>query len=188
MSDRGLPDNLAAGFAARQKRPFILIEAEFDSGTVRLWTGIGEKTIDGKVWTGVLPIMSIEPPGETSDTQATGGTIVLSGLDPAILSIALDEAYQGRRVTLYEGLLDADGAVIDSSIDILARGFLDVMDPSLDGATASIAVSMEDRRVVNELASNLLMTPAQLQIDYPEDRGFDFIAPLQDAVIQWGPS
>jgi hypothetical protein len=61
---------------------FYLIDFEFDSGTVRLWTGLGDLVWNSETYTGAGNILSIGDLRESSEVEATGAQFVLSGVSP----------------------------------------------------------------------------------------------------------
>ena len=44
---RIVPAAILSGLANPEVEPFYAVEFQFDSGTLRLWTGYGDRTIDG---------------------------------------------------------------------------------------------------------------------------------------------
>lgn len=93
-------------------QPYYAIEMLFDGsgatgsgdGAVRLWTGFGDKTIDGNVYTGSGNLLNIDGIDEVADLSAKGVTVTLSGISSAIVSAALQEPYQGRIARIYFGV------------------------------------------------------------------------------------
>lgn len=178
---------LAAAFGADPVPIFILAEFEFDSGVIRLSTTTTSVSWDGKTWQGVGGLLAFEFPEETGEVRATGGTIELNGLDPSIIAIADTENYQGRPCALYVGAFDADGVVVVDP-DPAFRGTIDVMEPTDEGGTARIAVAIEGRAAALDRPNERRWTPEDQALRFAGDKGFDFVAGLQDQTIQWGPT
>lgn len=185
MSGRDLTSGFTDEIAAAARRAFVLTDAEFDSGTLRLWTGRGDLVWDANTYTGAGGILEIQVPNEIGDVRAPGSQIVLSGLDPSIIATADAENYQGRRVTIRLGFFDSAGAIVDDP-DILGRGFIDVMEPTDEGATARIAVSIENRLAALERSNDRRWTSEDQKLRYAGDKGFDFVPALQNVEIPWG--
>lgn len=183
---RGLSSAMAAALAANEKTLLALVKAEFDSGDVRLWTGIGDLTFDGEVYTGRGTVMQINLPGETAAVRASGGTIVLTGVDPSVIALADTEHYQGRPISIWIGCKDAAGALI-ADPDPAFVGIMDVIEPERQGATARVVVSIENRSALLDKAIERRLTPEDQHLTYPADKGFDFVAGLAQRVVQWGP-
>jgi hypothetical protein len=60
--------------------------------------------------------------------------------------------------------------------------------PTLDvtGVAASIAINCENRLVEMNVAVDRRYTDEDQQLDYPGDRGFEFVNGIQEAQIYWG--
>ena len=100
---RSIPPQLLTALTQSECSPYYAFEAEFDSGTVRLWTGIGDRTINGETFIGAGHLLSISGLEEASDLSAKGASVTLSGLQAGIMSIALTEPYQSRRARIFLG-------------------------------------------------------------------------------------
>ena len=77
--------------------PYYAVELFFDNGTLRFWTGIGDRTIDSNTYTGTGSLLSVGPSEEVSDLSAKSMSLTLTGLDSSIISLALQEPYQRRQ-------------------------------------------------------------------------------------------
>ena len=140
---------LTNALAADSVEPFFAFKLEFDSGTTRIWTGMGDLDFDTgsgtETFLGGSSLVGIQPNEETADIQATGCTFSLNGIDNASISLALTEDYQGRNATLFLGAFSSGAVVADPYI--LFKGLMDTMDISDNGQTASIQVKAESRLV-----------------------------------------
>lgn len=182
---RGLTSAMTTALSGRKVRPAMLVELEFDSGTDHLWTGYGDLPWDSKTWTGGGDVMSVRPFSESTDIRANGASVVLSGIPSARISIALSEDYQGRTATLYLAVIDDSGAVIADPIQFSGR--MDQMNIEEDGQTATIALSIESQLVDLNKSREFRYTDQDQRIDYPNDKGFEYVAGLQDKAVTWGP-
>lgn len=177
---------LAAAFGADPVPIFALAKFEFDSGTVRLWTGVGDLTYAAELYLGVGGLLSLNLPSEAVEIRATGGSVELAGLDPSILALADTENYQGRRATILVGAKDSAGAIVVDP-DTAYRGTIDTMESTEDGETATIVVALESRAAAFERAIERRYTPEDQALSYAGDKGFDYVAALQNKDIVWGP-
>ncbi len=50
--------------------PYYAIELLFDNGPVRLWTGIGDRTVNSNTYTGTGALLSVGPADEVNDLSA----------------------------------------------------------------------------------------------------------------------
>lgn len=170
---------------AAELSPFFAVEMDFSDGIVRLWTGYGSITIDSNTFLAGGDIIGVSGITETGEIQASGITISLSGLSTSLVASALTTAYQGRDLNLYVGVLDSAGAVIADPIKIFA-GKMDVMTVEDDGAVAEISITAESKLIDLERSRARRYTSEDQKIDYPNDKGLEFIAGLQDKEIVWG--
>lgn len=182
---RDLTVAAAAAIAAGTVRPVLFYAGEFAAGTVRLWTGVGTITWDGQSWTGAGNLLGMSSIQETTQIRAAGLSVSLSGVSSALISLALTDAQQGADGKVWLGFLDATGAVIADPA-LAFQGRLDVPEIVDGGETCSITISYESRLIDLERARERRYTSEDQRIDYPDDRGFDFVPGLQDAVIPWG--
>lgn len=167
-------------------RPFLAVALDYDSGTTRATTlPIGQNvTIDGEVYLGAGELGRISAASEDGETGAKRITVELSGVNPALLSIALQEDYQGRRGTVWYGLLDVDHVVIDDPV-IVFRGRMDTQPIEL-GATATIQVNIESRFADWDRPRGGRLTDEEQKRRHPNDRFLEFVASTVEKDIVWG--
>jgi hypothetical protein len=182
---RTIPAPLIASTTATQLNPFLATSLDFDSGTVRYWTGYGTITINSATYAGLGAFSSISTIEETEDLSARGLTIDLTGVTNDLVAAALTEPYQGRTAAVRFGTLNADtGAVIDS-ITIFS-GRMDTMVISNDGKQANLGISVESKLVDFQRTRESRYTHEEQVRRYSADTGLEYVAGLQDKVIYWG--
>lgn len=182
---RGISAAFEAAARAGTARPFCLIEGLFDSGPLRIWTGVGDISWDGKAWAGRGKTMRVSVPAETAEVRANGAQIELNGLDPALLALIDAEPYQGRRITVWLGFFDLSTGAIISDPDIIGAGIVDVVDTVDEAETATLVASIEALDIDNERARERLLTDEEQKRDYPDDRAFEYVNGLQDKTVIW---
>ena len=182
---RTISPAVLAELSAGLVRPAIFVEAQFTSGWLRFWTGLGEITWGGRTWTGAGTLLGIGTIEETTDVVATGTTITLSGVPTDLVSACINEAQQGLPGQIYLGFLTAAGAVIPDPIPAFG-GRLDV--PTLlDGADrCEIQVTYESRLIDLNRPREWRYTHESQQQISPGDVGFAYVAALQDKNVPWG--
>jgi hypothetical protein len=180
---RGLSPSMLTGIARTDVRPILLFEGQFDGGFVRFWTGFGTISWNGSDWIGAGQLIGISDIEENAEVVATGITVSLSGVDPALVSAVIGEARQNMVGRIWIGLFDA-GAIVSTPY-LAFRGRLDVPQ-ILDGdETCTIAISYEN--VLGDLmrAQEERFTDESQKAVYPDDRGFEFVTRIQDIEIVW---
>lgn len=162
----------------------VLFEGEFASGWVRLWSGVGTLSWDGKSWSGVGTLLGISGIDETNEIRASGLTVSLSGVPSDLLSAALGDARSGKTGRVYLAFFSSGSIVADPILQF--EGRLDV--PAIEDGpeTATISISYESELIDLERARERRYTPEDQAIDFPGDLGFAYVAALQDAQITWG--
>lgn len=204
---RSVSDGFKSVVEDQVVRPFFAIELLFDSNSFRVWSGLGELQANGVIWQGAASLISLTPIEETSEIAATGMTFTMSGLPSSLVSLALQEPYQGRVAKVYFGLASVPVALLTEGGDrIVAEdllpldissgeqseliemfsGHMDVMTITDSGNEAVISVTAESRLIALERPNEIRYTPEDQKRKYPDDRGLDFVADLQDKEIKWG--
>ncbi len=181
---RGVTSNLNTELTSTELEPFYAIDLDFDGGNVLLWTGYGDIAFGGDTYVGGGDFLGISPIAETSEIEAKGVTISLSGISSTLIAAALTEAYQGRSAKVYFGTISSGAVVADPYL--MFSGRMDVMTIDEAGDTSDITVQVESRLIDLDRARNRRYTSEDQKIDYPNDKGLEFIADLQDKEIVWG--
>lgn len=177
---RTVPAGILNALAGEVVEPFYAVDASFSSGAVRVWTGIGDRVINGNTYTGAGALLSISGMDEVADLSAKSITVTLTGLDPAILSLALGEPYQRRKLTVFFGVQS------ESSVVEIFSGQMNTMTIEDSGDVSTISVMVDSKLVELERASNRRYTSESQKSRYPNDTFFDYVAKLQDRQIVWG--
>ena len=100
---RTIPAALLSAITERECQPYFAFEALLDGGAIRIWTGFGDRTIEGETYTGNGALIGMGEINEVIDLTAESVTVTLSGLASGTLSAALAEPYQGRVANIYVG-------------------------------------------------------------------------------------
>lgn len=181
--------NLSASFITEidssQLSPALLVKFEFASGDVRFWTGYGSKTYNSEEYTGIGDVMGVSTVEEVQDIRATSVTFTLSGLNSTVISAALQSQYQGRAVTMWFAVLDSSGALIADPYELFS-GRMDVISFSDNGDVADFAIKCESNAIDIRKSKERRFTPEDQKIDYPSDKGLDYIPKIQDIDVVWG--
>jgi len=168
----------------------LFYEGEFASGTVRIWTGLGSIVWNGETWTGLGTLIGMEAVRETSSVEASGSAVSLSGVDPALVSTAIQDSQQGAKGRVWLAALSIDDAT--GQVSIIADPFkffvgrLDV--PTIqDGAdTCTITITYESLLIDLQRPRRFNYTDESQQILFPGDKGFEYVAGIQDLQITIG--
>jgi len=160
----------------------------------------------GSVYLGAGQLVNISSIEETTEIEAKGATITMSGIPSSFLSLALSEPYQGRPCRIFFGLWLSKGEISTQSNQIITTedllnfqlegdtkyfaeifsGELDQMNISEEGSTSTIAVTAENILIKLERPVVRRFTNEDQKSRFPTDKGLDFVAGLQDKEIFWG--
>lgn len=170
---------------AKVVRPIFLVHMVFDSSELNIWSGVGDLSFDSVTYTGLGDLLSISEIKETSDISATGINVSLSGVKTSLIAIAKDQDYQGRELTVRLGAFNESGSLIADPV-IIFSGFMDTMTIAEAGAYSSITIAVENKLVAFERAKVRRYTAEDQKIEYPADKGFEFVTSIVQKEIFWG--
>ena len=143
--------------------------------------------MDSVEYVGACTLLQIGEIAESAELQANGLTVALSGITEPLISKARDEDYQGRELKVLLGTIDADGDVVADPV-VVFSGFMDTMLMNDGAETAAIQVSVENRLIEFERTRARRYTAEDQKIDYPNDKGLEFVAEMAEKEIVWGRS
>ena len=197
MPKSGVP----SAFGNDSANIFYAIEFAFDSGFVRLWTGYGNISISGETYYGLGKCLSISKIDETSQMSVTGISVSVSGIsgpdggDSDLITDALSEPLQGRKVTCYIGTLDSSRV---ASQYIIFKGIVNTLVINDSGQTSTVMVTCESRLREFSKPRTLRYTDKEQQWLSPQgydrlmnlknaDDTLEDVAALQNKKIDWKP-
>ena len=160
-------------------------EGEFSSGTIRLWTGVGNIDWDSKTWLGNSWFQGWSGVGETSEIKAVSMDITLAGVPQDVLALVLNEASQNKMGRLYLAFLDADEEVIADPY-LLFEGKLDYPEINDSAESATVVISYESELIELETAEEFRYTDINQKSFYPSDKGLEYITSLSVWDGFWG--
>jgi len=199
--------------------PFFAVDLMFDVresvdvngdpitfGPLYVWSGYGDLTIGSKTYLGAGQLLSVSSVEETTEIEAKGASITLSGIPSDFLSLALSEPYQGRECKIYFGLWLNNKTIITQASDTITTedlfefvtegetkhlaeifsGELDQMNISEESSTATISITVENVLIKLERPVVRRFTDQDQRSRFPSDKGLEFVASLQDKEIFWG--
>ena len=185
-----MPRNLGTALTADVKRdvihPFLAMDLDFGVGVgvTRLWSGLGNITINGNTYLGAGSLGSVNAMQETAELRPIPLKLELSGIPAENVRAALENRYVGNECTIYFGTLTHTLAI--TGVYTMWKGRVDTMEYSDNERTAQISITVESRLIDFERARVRYYTPEDQKTRFPGDEGFAFVAGLQDRDIGWG--
>lgn len=185
---RTLTAPVATAIAADTVRLAYLVELNFDSAPLRVWTGTGtfEWTATGRSFLGYASLLDVSPVEETEGVEANGVDIALSGTSPAIISVLLAENYRNRRARVWLALFDPTTAALLADPVSIFAGRIDTISLTDAGDSAQVRVSCESKLIDLKRPRERRFTHEDQQDLFPGDVGLEYVAGLQDKETPWG--
>lgn len=182
---RTLTTAMSNALVADVVRPIYLVRMVFDSSDLNVWSGMGDLSYGGETYTGLGDLLSISEIKETADVQATGMNVSLAGVKSSLVTIAKDQDYQGRELTVSLGAFDSSGDLIADPV-IIFSGFMDTMTINEAGEYSSITIAVENKLIAFERSKVRRYTAEDQKINHPTDKGFEFVTAIVEKEIFWG--
>ena len=181
---RSITAEMLTQLESKEVELFLALKLNFDSGTLALWTGYGDINFGSQTYLGAGTLLGFSAIQENAEIAARGAQITLDGIDTTLVSLALTESYQGRQGLIYLGALSS-GAVVPDPL-LIFDGRMDVMQIEDTGEASTISITLENRLIDLERVRVRRYTPEDQKINFPNDKGLDFVSDLVDKVVQWG--
>ena len=178
---RTVPTDILNALTQPEVEPFYAVEIDLDSGPLRLWTGYGDRTIDGNTYTGGGNLVAISGLEEVADLSAKNITLTLNGMPSSVISLALQEPYQRRKVRVLWGVRG-----VSDFVEVFS-GSLNQMVIEDGPDSGTISVTVDSKLVELERASNRRYTSLSHKTQHPTDTFFDFVAQIQDKGVKFQP-
>lgn len=171
--------------AGRVVQKCWVVTLAFASGDMHLWSGYGPLQSAGYVWSGIGDlgdISGIELPA----ANAPEATMTLSGVDPAMIAVALGEIHEwkGRLATVGVQHFTKDWQPLDPPL-MLYAALMDNMKISADGATRKISVSLEWFMARRASPPHSELTNADQQARFAGDRFLETVVLMQNFQRKW---
>lgn len=171
-------------------RPIMLVELDFPSGFVRVNSTDRTIALDpggspsqAEDFLGVGRLGGVSTVSESSELQASGVKLSLSGIPPAHIAAAFERA-QGRPGRIWLGFLDETYRLVVDPV-LVFSGLID--DTAIDlGALAKVTLSVENRMIAWERPKVRRYTNEDQQQRFADDKFFEFVNPTVEKELLWG--
>lgn len=189
MSGRDLIANQLAALRAANVRAVIMVRLSFQSGPLRVHSGVGTITWDGEQYLGIGALGQIESMQETTEAVAQDVRLTLTGIPSEYISLALGEHYQGGDARIYLAAIDENHRLILDEQGrgpyLVFRGRMDTM-AIQDGDSGTIHLTCRNRLSDWDRPRERRYTHEDQQVEYPGDLGLQYVAQMVDKEIIWG--
>jgi len=168
-----------------QKGLFFAIKAEFDSGTIRVWSGAEDLTIGGEVYIGAGDLVNIAPVMDSNDLKSEGLTINISGMNTTVMNYAVNENYHFRPITFSMGYLMGDSNEVAGTLTLF-KGRMTVLTINDNPNNNTIVIQAENRLTDLSRPCNHRYTKETQEFLHSGDAFFNNVNTIQDREITWG--
>lgn len=178
---------IAAYLAGQAVSVAILVELDFLSSTVRMWSGVGDLYVGGQTWKGIGQLGQITGLESVIGDAAPVVTFTLSGVDPLLVGEALGASNEvkNRNCTISLQFFDANLAPLDSTYAIYV-GVMDVMKIKADGP-GKRTIELTSESIFSRRGFPVwgwLSQVSQQQL-YPGDNGLAAMTLMQNVTTGW---
>jgi hypothetical protein len=181
---RELTTDLAAALASGEILPFFMATLQFKTSVQRVWTGLGNLTVDGQTFAGIGTLGEIGTITEGTNLEARGTYVKLSGIDPVLLGESLTDVQPGLTALLWLGCMDTNGNVIGTPYQVFS-GIIDQPSIEVSDETISITLNLESKVIDFQRASQRKYTSAdQRAMTHPNDSFFDYVEQMNDVALK----
>lgn len=181
---RTLDAAITTAIAAATVRPLIMVRVDFDSGTLAWHSGFGVVTLDGVNYLGLGTLGSISQVTEQPGVQSSTITLNVSGIDPAVVALALTEPYINRKCYVHLTFLNEEDEPLVATPILIFEGTLDQIEGQM-GAEALFRLTVKSRLADWERVRKLRYTDADQQKLYPGDKGMEYIPQMSERMLIW---
>jgi len=151
---------------------FVAVEVLLDNDLALRYTTLGaDREFRGVNWRGAGNLLALNDLQETNDLAPEGAEVILSGMDEATVSFVLRENLQDRPLTIYFGLFDESGQIIDTPME-LYRGFCDTAKIQVSDNQAVVSLASESHAARWSTPDGSVYNDADQQDKYPGDDFF----------------
>lgn len=182
---RDITNDLLTASQNETFKPILFVKLEYESGNVLIHSDIGNIDFGGDTYLGVGDLGSISKVSESSELQSTAIDLILSGINTALVSVQLNEHYQGRPGTVYLGAKNLTTNELIVEPTIVFKGLMDNSKIEI-GTTATISLRLNNRLAEWDKQNDRRYNNDDQQEIHPDDKAFEFIEGLAEKEIAWG--
>lgn len=166
-------------------RPIVLFAVDTLGGWIRTWSGMGNITYDGNVYTGIGDMAAVSEVLEGTELGAQGVVMSLSGIPNDLIAAAITQIQHNRKAFVYFGALNLQTGQLIETYELFS-GDTDVVSIVEGPNSSTLKLTVENKMISLQRPRTRRYTPEDQKIDHPDDKGFDFVAGLVDKSIVWG--
>lgn len=181
---RGLTSAAIAAVTSETPVRTVAIELDFPSGFVRINGSPADIVLGGNTFLGVGGLGAITTIEESAELRSFDLSVQLSGIPRDSIALALAEAYQGRRGSVWEVPLSPTTYQPLADPILFFRGRMDQLDIRI-GDTATVSVRLQNRLADWDRPKLRRYTDEDQRRVHPGDLGLRFVAATVEKQLLW---
>lgn len=158
------------------------IDLDTDGDVIRATDAPFDVVFDGKTFTGVGGLGTIDAVQEAGDLTPTSARLALSGVQPANISLALSARYLDRPCRIWQVTWAEDGTQLDPFL--VFDGRIDELNVAL-GRVGAVEVSAESHLRNWRRPKHRRWNDESQRRLWPDDMGLEFLAEMVDRQVWW---
>lgn len=164
--------------------PHILVDAEFTSGTVYVWTGDYDLVWNSNTYLGTGNLLGIADVVESVEVETSEITISFEGISSAYKTLALSQVELSNQVTVRLALIGSSGSVI-ADPETLFQGTMDDVNISEGSENSTFTLTVQNKLAVLNSPNERRYTLQDRQQLYPSDTFFRHMV-NSEKPTKWG--
>lgn len=183
---RSLTSPVRAAFLGEHVRYLEFYELDFPSGYLRLCNATHTVSWNGYDWLGAGLVGVRSGMEESGGFSAPSVTLQIAAVDPTIIGVALAENVRNRDARIWIAPLDENNVPLADPAGPW-RYRIDAMPMQLGADQSVIGLTLVTREEDWDRALIRRYNQADQQLEYPDDRGFEYVEQMASREISWGP-
>ena len=171
--------------AANSPRVVVLLDIAFPSGTLYATSAERPIAYNGNRYNPSGSFTEANGFAETLDLKARRVSIRMSGVDAALITKLMDDAYNFAEANIYLAFCDENWKLVTDPHVLGDALLLSGASITLDQGSGMAEINAETRDILNARSSAQLATPESQQLRYPGDSGMNAVRVIMDIEVEW---
>lgn len=165
----------------------LLIEADFSTQPMTLWTGIGDRTFGGRQWQGAGNIIEISEITRLENGQADPFEVTITADEEMIRLGLLEfrEEAMDRELSVYLQFLNYEADTALGAPWKIRDGIMRGASLTVDTGAQTLVIKCDTLSSRRSRPAHGMLTDRDQKARYPDDRGLEFVHTIDGREILW---